>query len=84
MRDPALSASQPDTAQQSSFNHLHVTSVNNHLWKVVGCRITMLAPSRSGTQIMSEICEKYAKETNLEPSTHPDAVNLQLQLTYPL
>ena len=44
----------------------HVISANNYLWKVVGCRVTMLGPSRSGAQIMLEICEKYAKETNLE------------------
>ena len=35
--------------------------------------LLLLAPSRSGAQIMLEICEKYAKETNLEFSTHPDA-----------
>ena len=34
--------------------------------------LLLLAPSRDGMQKMLGICERYAKETNLEFSTHPE------------
>ena len=36
--------------------------------------LLLLAPSRSAMQKMLQLCEGYAKETNLEFSTHPDPV----------